>query len=105
MDCILIQHGKAHEIWRRTAKATLTTRYAPDILSAIVETAEDVVQPGDLWDGATFSAPPVPPPEDPAATLAALKAIQALARATFELKTTNWTLAEFRDRILTLYRS
>ena len=105
MDCVLIQHGKAHEIWRRTRKTELQDRYTQEILDAIVETADDAVQPGHLWDGTTFSAPPAPLQEDQAATLAGMKALQALARATFELKTTNWTLAEFRDRILTLSRS
>lgn len=63
MDCVLIQHGKAHEIWRDTRKADLQTRYAPSILAAMVEVAAGTVQPGDLWDGIAFSSPPVPAPD------------------------------------------
>ena len=103
MDCVLIQNGRAHEIWRRMRKMDLVDRYSGEFLAAIVETAEDVVHSGDVWNGTTFSAPPPPPPENPAATLASMKALQALARATYELKTTTWTLAEYRARILALY--
>lgn len=34
-----------------------------------------------------------------------LKALQALARATFELKSNAWTLAQFRDRMKQIYRA
>ena len=61
MDCVLIQHGKAYEIWRETSKASLVSQYAPTILSAIVETASGAAQSGDLWDGNFFSVPPVTP--------------------------------------------
>lgn len=51
-------------------------------------------------------------PNDPAhetaerdAEIDGLKALQALARATYELKTNTWTLAQFRDRIKAIYRS
>lgn len=33
------------------------------------------------------------------------KALRALAQATFELKTTDWTAQQFRDRIKAIYRS
>lgn len=51
-------------------------------------------------------------PADPAletaekdAEIDGLKAIQALARATHELKSNAWTLIQFRDRIKTIYRA
>lgn len=64
MDCVLIQAGKAHEIWRNTLKVGLQSRYAPEILAAIVEVASDTVFGGYLWDGVAFSPPPPPPPRD-----------------------------------------
>lgn len=60
MDCVLIQHGKAHQIWRATRKADLRTQYSAEILSSIVETVDGVVQAGDLWDGTAFSPSPTP---------------------------------------------
>lgn len=34
-----------------------------------------------------------------------MRGLRALARATFELKTTNWTLVQYLDRIKQIYRS
>ena len=51
---------------------------------------------------------PVDPAHDDAerdAYIDAQKGLQALARATYELKSTAWTLAEFRDRIKAIYRA
>ena len=62
-DSILIQNGKAHEVWRGIAKADLPS-FHRDLVKQIVEAAEGTVNGGDIWDGASFSAPtaPVPPP-------------------------------------------
>lgn len=54
MDCVLIQAGAAHEIWRGTSKAQLTEKFAPAILDAVVETA----LPVDIkftWNGTAFT--------------------------------------------------
>lgn len=64
MDCVLIQHGKAHEIWRNTRKVDLQTRYTAELVAAIVETADAAVRLGDLWDGTSFWPPPPLPPRD-----------------------------------------
>ena len=64
MDCVLIQNNKAHEIWRKTTKASLEGKYTSSILSAVVETQPDSVQQGYVWDGVSFSAPPPPPPNE-----------------------------------------
>lgn len=63
-DCVLIQDGKAHEIWRDTRTADLRTRYAPGILANVVEVVSGTVSPRDLWDGTQFSSPPPPPKRD-----------------------------------------
>ena len=61
MDCVLIQNGRAHEIWRKTRKADLRDYVTSEILAATVETPEGAVTAGDVWDGTTFAPPPVPP--------------------------------------------
>lgn len=78
MDCVLIQYGKAHEIWRNTRKVDLQTRYTSELVAAIVETVDGAVQEGDLWDGATFSPPPPPPARDIAAEARQPRHVRAL---------------------------
>lgn len=63
-DCVLIQNGQAHQIWRNTRKADLQTRYAPGIVANIVEVPSGTVEQGHLWDGTSFSPPPAPPARD-----------------------------------------
>lgn len=63
-DCVLIQDGKAHEIWRNTRKVDLQTRYTSELVAAIVETPSGTVQVGHRWNGTTFSPPPPAPPAD-----------------------------------------
>jgi hypothetical protein len=62
VDSILIQNGKAHEIWRGTAKKNLPPLHA-DLVAQIVEVPDDTVNGGDLWDGKVFTVPPTPIPE------------------------------------------
>jgi hypothetical protein len=72
MDCILIQAGRAHEIWPNTTKSALCYKvhdgeiearpiFPPDTIAAIVEVAGGSVQVGATWDGSTFTNPPAPP--------------------------------------------
>lgn len=57
VDSILIWDGKAHEIWRGTAKAELPD-FHPDLVALIVEAPAGTVNERDIWDGAGFVAPP-----------------------------------------------
>lgn len=60
MDCILIQGDAAHQIWRDTFKSNLPPM-TPELMRDVVEVEAGTVSEGDLWDGETFSAPPVAP--------------------------------------------
>lgn len=57
LHSVLIQHGRAHQIWRDTRKADLPPMHA-DLLAEVTETEQDV-SPGDEWDGKAF-APRIP---------------------------------------------
>lgn len=61
-DCILIQLGRAHEIWRDTRKADLPPLH-PDLLALIVEQPAGAVSDGDLWDAEAGTFTAEPPPE------------------------------------------
>ena len=70
VDSILVQNGKAHEIWRGIAKSDLPPLHK-DILANIVEAPDGTVNEKHLWDGTKFSAPPVPIPPPPKRNLEA----------------------------------
>lgn len=59
-DTVLIQHGKAHEIFAGRTLAEMALRRHPDLVAAMVEAADGSVEVGDVWDGSAFSRP-VPP--------------------------------------------
>ena len=54
MDCVLIQNNKAHEIWRNTSKTSLAGRFTQEIYDTIVDVNDNLTQPGDVWNGASF---------------------------------------------------
>ena len=71
MDCILIQNGKAHQIWSGISKADLCFKihegesdaraiFSPAIFSAIIEVESDAVNEGDEWNGARFTPASAP---------------------------------------------
>jgi hypothetical protein len=70
-------------------------RVYPENLQAVAQPIIDAFNPND----------PAHLTAEQDAEIDNLKALQALARATFELKTNAWTLAQFRDRIKAIYRS
>lgn len=52
VDSILVQHGRAHEIWRNTAKSKVPPLHA-DLVAQIVEAPAGTVDDGDAYvDGA-----------------------------------------------------
>lgn len=59
-DVILIQQGKAWDIFPNFALAQMTNRFHPNLVAVMVEVPSGTVNYGDLWDGATFSPPPPP---------------------------------------------
>lgn len=56
LDVILIQHGRAHEIWRGKTLDELRPLYHADLVAQMVEMPADSVQSGWLWNGTTFSS-------------------------------------------------
>ncbi len=58
-DSILIQHSKAHQIWRGLDKTQLP-EFHPDIVSQIVEQPNDTVFIGDDWNGTEFTPQVIP---------------------------------------------
>lgn len=76
------QRGGGYTVWPASLQAT----------------AQPIIDAFDPTDPAHETA-------DRDAEIENVKAIQALARATFELKTSSWTLAQFRDRIKAIYRT
>lgn len=73
-DCVLIQHGRAHQIWRGKSKGLLPPLH-PDLVAQIVEAESNTVAEGDAWTGAAFEKPAAPDPKHVA--LAELKASDA----------------------------
>lgn len=59
-DSILIQHGRAHEIWRGKSKSELPP-FTPSLLDSIVEADSGAVNEGDQWDGVSFTPPSTEP--------------------------------------------
>lgn len=70
-------------------------RVAPASLQAAAQPTIDAFNPSD----------PAHATAEKDAEIDGLKAVQALARATFELKSNAWSLSQFRDRIKVIYRS
>lgn len=61
IDSILIQDGRAHQIWRGVAKADLPPLH-PDLVAQIVEAAANTVNEGYIFnDDLQFVAPPPQP--------------------------------------------
>lgn len=54
-DCVLIENGLAHQVWRGKTKAELPPLHA-DVLKNIVE-VDYLVAEGDVHDGAQFTKP------------------------------------------------
>ena len=50
-----------------------------------METADGIAQPGDDWDGATFTAPPPAPP---------VLAVEATAQVTRAISAVVWTILQ-----------
>ena len=59
LDVILIQNGRAHEIWRGKTLDELRPLYHADLIAQMVERTTGTVNDGDVWDEGTqtFSAP------------------------------------------------
>lgn len=55
-DCILIQNGRAHEIWRGKKKVELPPLH-PDLLANVVEVETSDTQEGDVWKNRKFTRP------------------------------------------------
>lgn len=62
VDCVLIQNGKAHEIWRGIATDKLPPLH-PDLVAQTVEAPAGTVNDGDAWDAELSKF--VPQPVDP----------------------------------------
>lgn len=62
VDCVLIQHGVAWEIWRNTRRNDLPPM-APELFGMVAEVPAGLVNVNDIWDGQNFNSPPVPPAE------------------------------------------
>lgn|GEM_PF-3929800 len=58
LDVILIQNGRAHEIWRGKTIDALRPLFHADLVAQMVERPAGAVNEGDVWDGAAqaFSA-------------------------------------------------
>ena len=63
MDVILIQAGRAHEVFRGSNLADMKGRFTDDLLGNMVEVPTGSVDVGYIWDGRTF-ARPTPAPID-----------------------------------------
>lgn len=63
MDVILIHDGRAREVFAGRTLSEMSSRFAPDLVAAMVEVESDSVAPGDVWDGSSFA--PEPPPAVP----------------------------------------
>lgn len=60
IDSVLIQDGRAHQIWPGKSKTELPPLHR-DFLARVVEVHAGTVAAGDLWDGYAFTTPPAPP--------------------------------------------
>jgi hypothetical protein len=71
MDCVLIQDGRAHQIWPDTTKHALCYKvhegetspravFPQALIDAIREVEAGSVQIGATWDGEAFTNPPEP---------------------------------------------
>jgi hypothetical protein len=80
-DTVLVQDGKAHEIFAGRTLEDMAKRRHPEVVKLMVEVRDGAVELGDVWDGSGFSKPVIPTepprPRDPIAELDALKAILA----------------------------
>lgn len=76
VDSILIQNGRAHQIWRN-ATIAMAPPMTADLMAQIVEFPAGTVNEGDLWDGANFVAPAAPVP----ASISRRQFYEQLARA------------------------
>ncbi len=56
-DVVLIQNGKAHEIFHNVSLAQMTGRFHADLVAQMVEVPSETVNENDIWDGENFSAP------------------------------------------------
>lgn len=59
-DVVLIQDNVAHEIFQGTTLEEISPRFHADLVAQMVEVPANSVNPNDIWDGHTFSAPPAP---------------------------------------------
>ncbi|MCF2522354.1 hypothetical protein [Bradyrhizobium sp. G127] len=56
MDSILVQNGRAHQIWRGVAKDSIPPM-TPELMDCVVEAEAGLVDDGDIWSGSAFSKP------------------------------------------------
>ena len=56
-DVVLVQFGKAHEIFPNMTLSQMQSRFHPSLVAQMVEVPTGTVEQHYLWDGENFTPP------------------------------------------------
>lgn len=106
-DTALIQGGIVHEIWRGTSKASLTGRFTPELINAMIEFPDGKANSGDFWNGttlipqATYLLSLIPTPDPTVVSLQ--NSIVALAQTAVGVRIDALTAPQLRALVAVLF--